>query len=236
MIESLVSRVNVYFQNLGAFELVNEENLRSFLMRTQTIRGGFGKDEESSPGQFFSKCDPNNGRTSKFSHSHLPCRRTTLLHGTRYTVLDERAGPYRVGRCPQYTNCCCQSLAQTSSSSINRNAFWQFPILFYKMNCIWCLCVSLPEQYESLYADWNDPEKAWRITKHIYAERGLNCASSGIFRRDFHGACSLHLGNIPATILLQDAGLCHQQLAWATNHSVLESILVPVSCSPVTVS
>jgi hypothetical protein len=44
-------------------------------------------------------------------------------------------------------------------------------------------------------------------------KEGLNCASSGIFRRDFHGACSLHLGNIPATILLQDAGLCHQQLA-----------------------
>lgn len=36
-------------QNLGAFGLVNEENLRGFLMTTQTIRGGFGKDEESPP-------------------------------------------------------------------------------------------------------------------------------------------------------------------------------------------
>ncbi|KAG2180763.1 hypothetical protein INT44_003770 [Umbelopsis vinacea] len=36
-------------QNLGAFHLVNDVNLRSFLMSTQTIRGGFGKDSESPP-------------------------------------------------------------------------------------------------------------------------------------------------------------------------------------------
>ncbi|KAH8554271.1 protein geranylgeranyltransferase-like protein type I beta subunit [Umbelopsis sp. PMI_123] len=36
-------------QNLEAFHLVNEVNLRSFLMTTQTSRGGFGKDAESPP-------------------------------------------------------------------------------------------------------------------------------------------------------------------------------------------
>lgn len=123
MIESIVSRVNVYLQNLGAFELVNEENLRSFLMCTQTIRGGFGKDEESSPGQFSASVIRTMGGQANSHTAHLPRRRTTLLHGTRYTVLDERTRPYKVGRCPQYTNCCCQSLAQTSRSPINRNAF-----------------------------------------------------------------------------------------------------------------
>jgi len=36
-------------KNLGAFDLVHEQNLRSFLIGVQTSRGGFGKDQGSPP-------------------------------------------------------------------------------------------------------------------------------------------------------------------------------------------
>lgn len=35
---------------LDAFQFVQHENLRSFLMLTQTKMGGFGKDDKAYPG------------------------------------------------------------------------------------------------------------------------------------------------------------------------------------------
>lgn len=43
---------------VGAFDLVNRDNLRGFLMSTQTQMGGFGKDDKSYPGKKSHKPNP----------------------------------------------------------------------------------------------------------------------------------------------------------------------------------